>query len=438
MQIAIFGLGYVGCVSAACFSQMGHEVIGVDINSLKVNMINAGKSPVIEVELNHMIRDAVAKGQLRATTEVGLAVAKADVCFICVGTPCLDNGATDLTYIRCVAQDIGQALGEFEGYCVVTVRSTVLPGTIDTEIIPLLENASGRRAGVDFGVCYNPEFLREGSAVNDFRTPPFTLIGQLDERSGKRLTDLYHTIDAPIVRTGLCTSAMVKYASNAFHALKISFANEIGNFCKVSGVDSHEVMRIFRLDTNLNISPVYLKPGYAFGGSCLPKDLRSMLHWGRHNDLDLPVIQAILQSNKQQTQLGLEMVIKTSKKRIGILGLSFKAGTDDLRESPMVTLVEVLLGKGYEVKIYDENIRLSCLTGANKRYIEQVIPHISSLLCESLDEVLVFADVLVIGHRSPYFKQAVKDIRDNQTVIDLVRIVDDLDFVDHRYEGICW
>lgn len=439
MRIAIFGLGYVGCVSAACLASEGHQVIGVDVNPLKVEMISAGQSPIIEAQVDDLIRQAVASGALRSTDSVAEAIANADLSFICVGTPSNENGSLNLRYVRNVAREIGQALAGRDDYHVVAVRSTVLPGTVTSEVIPLLEEASGRWVGDDFGVCSNPEFLREGSAVADFHHPPFTLVGEWDERSGDRVAAIYEGIDAPIVRTDLSTAEMVKYVSNAFHALKISFANEIGNFCKKVGVDSHEVMRVFSMDTKLNISSAYLKPGFAFGGSCLPKDLRALLHRARQEDLNLPVLQAIPRSNELQARLGVEMVLRTGKKRVGILGLSFKAGTDDLRESPLVYLTETLLGKGYDLKIYDENVSLARLTGANKQYIEKVIPHISSLLCSSLDEVLSTSDVLVVGNRLPTAAASLLDeVSGNHIVIDLARVRESLEGMDENYQGICW
>jgi len=439
MNVAIFGLGYVGSVSAACFAEQGHRVTGVDVNPLKVKMMDAGQSPIIEAHLDRMIQEGAASGQLRATQDPFEAVRDSDVSLICVGTPSHEHGGLSLRYIRNVAHDIGQVLKGLDAYHVVAVRSTVLPGTLEGYVIPILEHTSGKKAGQDFGVCANPEFLREGSAVEDFYDPPFTLIGEWDARSGKTVAALYQHIDAPVERTDIRTAEMIKYVSNAFHALKISFANEIGNFCQKVGVkDSHEVMRIFNLDTKLNISPAYLKPGYAFGGSCLPKDLRALLHRARHEDLDLPVLHAILRSNERQVRRGIEMVIKTGKKRIGVLGLSFKSGTDDLRESPMVYLVETLLGKGYDIKIYDENVSLARLMGANKEYIEQVIPHISSLMSTSLQEIVEHAEVLVIGNRSSAFDEVIARSFNGQQIIDLVRITPDLKGVGESYQGISW
>lgn len=438
MRIAIFGLGYVGCVSAACLAKEGHYVVGVDVNPLKVEMMNAGQSPIIEAGVDQLITKAAASGNLWATMDAVEAIGKADLSFICVGTPSNENGSLDLQYVRHVAGEIGQALTNHSRYHVVAVRSTVLPGTVLKEVIPVLEEASGRRVGADFGVCSNPEFLREGSAVADFYRPPFTLIGEWDQRSGESVAAIYQGIDAAVVRTDIPTAEMIKYVSNTFHALKITFANEIGNFCKKVGVDSHKVMDIVCMDTKLNISLAYLKPGYAFGGSCLPKDLRALLHRARQEDLDLPVLQAIPRSNELQARLGVEAVLRTGKKRVGILGLSFKAGTDDLRESPLVYLAETLLGKGYDLKIYDENVSMARLTGANKQYIEKVIPHISSLLCSSMDEIVALSEVLVVGNRLPAVTNLLNRTNGHHIIIDLVRIRETLDGVGENYQGICW
>lgn len=439
MRIAVFGLGYVGCVSSACFAEAGHQVIGVDVNTVKVEMVNGGQSPIVEKDVDRLIAEGVQSGHLRAVTDALEAVSESDVSFICVGTPSDQHGGLNLRYVRSVARDIGQALRSHDAYHVVAVRSTVLPGTLETEVIPVLEQASGKKVGEGWGICANPEFLREGSAISDFYDPPFTLIGEWDARSGETLAAPYAHLTAPMVRTSVRTAEIVKYVSNAFHALKISFANEVGNFCKKVGVqDSHQVMRIFSMDTKLNISSAYLRPGYAFGGSCLPKDVRALLYRAKHEDLDLPVLQAILRSNELQARRGVEMVIKTGKKRVGVLGLSFKAGTDDLRESSVVYLVETLLGKGYDIKIYDRNVSLARLMGANKEYIEQVIPHISSLMSTSLEEVIGHAEVLVIGQWGATFEEAIARSFNGHHVIDLVRIAPDLQGVGRGYEGISW
>jgi GDP-mannose 6-dehydrogenase len=438
MRICVFGLGYVGSVSAGCLATLGHEVIGVDVNATKVNMINAGKSPVIESELGDLIAQAVAAGRLRASADAAEAVAASDISLICVGTPSDENGDLDLKYVERVCRQIGEALIKKDRYHVVTLRSTVLPGSTETLVIPTLEKFSGRKAGRDFGVSFNPEFLREGVAVHDFHHPPFTLIGQYDSQGAETVAKLYASIDAPLRIVPLKVAEMVKYANNAFHALKVVFANEIGAICKLQDVDSHQVMEIFCLDDKLNLSPYYLKPAFAFGGSCLPKDLRALLYHARHMDLDLPVLQAILPSNKRQIERGFDLIQQTGYKNVGVLGFSFKAGTDDLRESPLVELIERLIGKGCCVNIYDKNVSLARLHGANRAYIERTIPHIAALMCNSMEDVIEKSEVIVVGNKSPEFSLALQHLRQDQIIIDLVRIWENVDQLDSRYKGICW
>ncbi|RME83406.1 MAG: UDP-glucose/GDP-mannose dehydrogenase family protein [Caldilineae bacterium] len=438
MKISVFGLGYVGSVSAGCLSALGHEVIGVDINTMKVEMINAGESPVIEAGLQEKIAEAVQRGRLRATTDAAEAVAASDVSLICVGTPSNHNGDLDLRYVERVSRQIGSALADKSAYHVVVARSTMLPGSTASSVIPALEETSGKRAGEAFGVVYNPEFLREGNAVFDFFHPPYTIIGRLDHRGAETAAALYEAIDAPLLVTPLGVAEMIKYANNAFHALKVAFANEIGNICKRHGIDSHAVMEIFCMDTKLNLSPYYLKPGYAFGGSCLPKDLRALLYHAHRLDLSVPVLESILPSNALQIKHAFELIQRAGSKKVGVLGFSFKAGTDDLRESPMVELIEMLVGKGYQVRLYDKNVSLARLHGANRVYIEREIPHIASLMCNSMEEVLATSDVIVIGTDEPEFAGALERLREGQTVIDLKRIRKNLDGLDERYQGICW
>jgi GDP-mannose 6-dehydrogenase len=444
MRISIFGLGYVGSVSAACFASLGHSVIGVDVDKFKVETINSGRSPIIKEQgLDELIRQGVAEGRLHATTDDREAVANSDLSLICVGTPSNDNGSLNLEYVRRVCEGIGRALRAKDAYHVVAFRSTMLPGSIEGELIPILEAASGKKAGAEYGVAANPEFMREGCAVADFYGPARTVIGELDQRSGEALAELYDEIEAPIVRLNLKTAEMAKYVDNAFHALKISFANEIGNLCKAEGIDSYQVMDVFSMDIRLNISAAYMKPGAAFGGSCLPKDLRALLHRAQERDLEVPVLRGILASNERQKRSAFDLVRKTGKKKIGVLGLSFKPGTDDLRESPVVELVETLIGKGYRVAIYDKGVSLSAIYGSNKTYIEKEIPHISRLMCETLDEVLERSEVLVIANRDPLYAEILPKLSAEQTVIDLVRLSRELPetaktAMDGRYKGICW
>ena len=437
MRICVFGLGYVGAVSAACLAQDGHEVIGIDPEPTKVNLINAGKTPIIEKGIGAIIKEQVESGQLTATTDAAMAIPNADILLICVGTPSLPNGGIDLKAIRHVCEQIGQSLATQDNAPIVVVRSTMLPGTMRQVVIPVLVASSGKRAGADFGVCNNPEFLREGTAVYDYYNPPKTVIGELGRSSGDVLASLYVSMPAPLIRTDIETAEMVKYADNTWHALKVGFANEIGNICKGVDVDAHRVMDIFCQDTKLNLSPYYLKPGFAFGGSCLPKDLRALLYKAKTLDLTLPILSAILPSNQLQIDRGVRAVVDRGHRKVGILGFSFKAGTDDLRESPVVELTERLLGKGYDLKIYDRNVSIASIHGANRDYILNHIPHISKLMVSSMGEVLSHARTIVIGNASPEFQDVSNRLEHGQNVIDFVRINSSRS-VTGIYEGLCW
>ena len=436
-KISIFGLGYVGVVSAACLAKEGHEVVGVDPNPTKVDLINKGMSPIVETDTPELIEKALKEGLLRATADAKEAVMSTEISLFCVGTPSQLNGSLDLKYVRKVCEEIGQAIGQKDDFHVVVGRSTMLPGTMREIVIPTLEEYSGKKAGEGFGVCNNPEFLREGTAVYDFYNPPKTVIGETDVRSGDIVAGLYQGLDAPLIRTEVETAEMVKYVDNVWHALKVDFANEIGNICKSLKIDGHEVMGIFCQDTKLNLSPYYMKPGFAFGGSCLPKDVRALTYKGRMLDLDLPVLNAILASNEKQVDIGLKMVMEPGKKKIGILGFSFKAGTDDLRESPLVEIIERLLGKGYDIRIYDKNVNVAKLMGANRDYLLNHIPHISSLMVENIDEVLEHAEVIVIGNGSNEFKDILDRTKEGQLVVDLVRVTGERT-QEGKYHGICW
>ena len=438
MKVSVFGLGYVGSVSAASFAADGHEVIGVDVNPDKVASLSEGRSPIVEKGLDELIARGAADGSLRATTSTRDAVDHTDLSLICVGTPSRRNGSLDLTYLERVCEQIGEALARKPSYHVVVVRSTVLPGTTHDVVIPALERTSGKKYGAGFGVSINPEFLREGTALQDFRNPPMTLVGHNYRSDAQPTEALYARVDAPLVTTSIRTAEMIKYASNTWHALKVCFANEVGNLCKRLEIDSHEVMDIFCRDDKLNLSSYYMKPGFAFGGSCLPKDVRAMQYRAKEVDLDMPVIQSILGSNQMQIQHAVDMVIESGRRRVGLLGFSFKAGTDDLRESPIVIMAEALLGKGYELRIYDRNVSLARLVGANKTYINTQIPHLSALLCETVDEVLAHSDVIVVGNNAPEFAEALKRTRPEQAVIDLVRVRANRNEIPARYQGICW
>lgn len=436
-SLSVFGLGYVGCVTSACFAKEGNDVIGVDVSTTKVDMVNSGSPTIVEAGIAELVGDMVRAGRLSATTDPCDAVLRSEISLICVGTPSLPNGGIDLKYVARVCEAIGHALRRKDRWHTIVVRSTVLPGSTAGIVIPALESASGKRAGRDFGVAMNPEFLREGSSIRDFYEPPFTLIGTEDARTAQTLSELYSGIDAPLHVTTTGVAEMIKYSCNCFHGLKVGFANEIGNVCKAFGIDSHEVMRLFCMDTKLNLSPVYLRPGFAFGGSCLPKDLRAITQHARSVDVATPILSAVLESNQRQIDRAYEMVRAAGSKRVGVLGLAFKAGTDDLRESPMVSVVERLIGKGFTLAIYDRDVSEARLIGSNREYIEKEIPHIWSLMQGTIEEVVDCSDVLVIGNGSGEFRRIEPLLKDGQVVIDLVRAFGTKTSSDH-YAGICW
>lgn len=437
MKISVFGLGYVGVVAAGCMAADGHTVIGVDPSKVKVDLINKGVPPIVEKDIGEIVAAAAATGQLSATEDARQAVMDTEISLICVGTPSQLNGSLDLRYVRKVCEEIGATLKDKADFHVVVARSTMLPGTMRDVVIPTLEEFSGKVAGRDFGVCNNPEFLREGTAVWDYRNPPKTVIGETDGKSGDVLASLYADLDAPMIRTTVEVAEMVKYVDNVWHALKVGFANEIGNICKELSIDSHQVMEIFCKDTKLNLSPYYLKPGFAFGGSCLPKDVRALTYKGRALDLNLPILGSILPSNELQIAKGYDMIVNKGKRKVGVLGFSFKAGTDDLRESPVVEVIERLLGKGYDLKLYDKNVNIAALTGANRDYILNHIPHISKIMVSTVDEVLDHADVIVIGNGAKEFGSIVSQLKPGQQIVDLVR-VSALEDNGDGYDGICW
>ncbi len=438
-SISVFGLGYVGTVTAACLAHKGHNVIGVDLSSSKVEAMQSGRSPIVEPNVSDLISQSHAAKHLHATSDSAYAVLNSDISFLCVGTPSLRNGKLDLGHIEPVCRDIGQVLKKKNGFHLIVLRSTVLPGTAETIVVPALEKASGKKLGEDFGVCVNPEFMREGTAVADFLEPAMTVIGVAEPKHSSILREVYQWVPGRIFETSFRSAEMVKYVCNAWHAVKVSFANEIGTLAKELGVDAEAVTEIFTADTKLNISPTYLKPGFAFGGSCLPKDVRALSYRAKELDLNLPLFQSILASNEEHLDRAVEMVLTTGKKKIAVLGLSFKAATDDLRESPQVQLVKRLLGEGRQIRIWDDNVSLGHLIGSNRQYIEEVIPHIGSLLSTSIKEVVGDAEVVVIATRGLNKDELRQCLRPDHTVIDLVNLErKSRPASSGHYEGICW
>jgi len=437
LRISIFGLGYVGTVCAGCFAHYGHQVIGVDPLPSKVDLINRGQSPIIEDEIGDIVAASVRAGRLRATGDPGEAISETELSLVCVGTPSQPNGNLDLRYIRRICEQIGQELEHKTARHIVVIRSTILPGTMHNIVIPILEEFSRKKVSLDFGICHNPEFLREGSAVKDFHSPPKTVIGERDKESGDAVAALYGKLDAPLIRTDLETAEMVKYVDNSWHALKIGFANEIGTLAKSLGLDAHAVMNIFCQDRKLNISSAYLMPGFAFGGSCLPKDLRALSYQAKAHDLQLPILSSILPSNEMHISRGLHLIVEKGHTRVGILGFSFKAGTDDLRESPLIEVIERLIGKGYDLRIYDRNVNVARLVGANRDFILNHIPHIAKLMVPDVSAVLNHAHTVVIGNKDPEFSEVPARLKEDQVLVDFARIIHGR-HTNGKYNGICW
>ena len=434
MDVSIFGMGYVGCVSLACLAQNGHTVVGVDVIPSKINLINQGKPTIIEKDIDELISENWKKERISATQNFKEAVLKTDISIICVGTPSNAQGHLNLNAIYETAKQIGEAVGEKDSFHIVVIRSTVLPGT-NHKVGEIIEEASGKKRNEAFAVVSNPEFLREGSAVKDYYNPPVTVIGTDNPKASQTLKEMYNGIDAPFEETNIDIAELIKYVNNSFHALKVSFANEVGNICKNLGIDSHKLMKVFCMDDQLNLSPYYLKPGFAFGGSCLPKDLTAFKTMAHDFYLDSPVLNSIMDSNEHQKKMVLKMILEKGVKNIGILGLSFKKGTDDLRYSPVVDLCENLLGKGASLRIYDKNVNISKLTGTNKMYIDKHIPHLSELITDDLDAVVNNSELVIISHNEPEFN-CINTRYPDKHFIDLVKIKDGVSA--GNYEGICW
>lgn len=435
-RIAIFGLGYVGAVTAAVLANQGHRVVGVDPNPTKVDLIGRGRSPVIEPGLDDLISKAAESGDLGATTDPDTAMTDAELSIICVGTPSLPNGGLDLTFVRRAAGDIGSRLGSAAHRHTVIVRSTMLPGSMEDTVIPAVEESSGWRAGSEFGMVFHPEFLREGSSLADYANPPFVIVGTDDQAAAAAVLALYEDMAAETLVVPLKVAELVKYASNAFHGLKIAFANEIGSVASAQGLDGRDVMDILVRDTKLNVSPAYLKPGFAFGGSCLPKDLRALRQHARELEVDTALIDSILPSNSRQIDRAFDLVAAGGRRAAAVLGLSFKSGTDDLRESPVVELVERLIGKGFPVRVFDPNVALADLVGSNREYIEAEIPHISSVMAASPADAIEGAEVVIVAGNAPEFETVLETLPEDVDVVDLVGIKASL--APGRYWGICW
>lgn len=435
MKISMFGLGYVGCVGAACLAKLGHHVIGNDVSENKVNLLNQGKPTIIEADIDELCKEAHDKGLIEATMDYHYAVHKSEISFIVVGTPSSKEGHLNLNYIYGVARQIGEAMADKDDFHIVAIRSTVLPGT-NKKVGEIIEEASGKKRGEAFTVVSNPEFLREGTAVKDYMNPPLTLIGTDSEVAEAKFRELYKDIPGEFISTDIEVAEIMKYVNNTYHGLKIVFANEVGNICKALGIDSHKVMDIFCKDKQLNISPYYFKPGFAYGGSCLPKDSKALRTLAHDLYVDVPVINAINPSNELQKKNAIDIIESKGKRKVGILGLSFKSGTDDLRCSPIVDVAEVLLGKGYEIRIYDKNVRISQLTGTNADFIAAKIPHLHQIITDDLDAVCSECDVLVVTNKEPEFA-VVPEKYPHKVIVDLVRQFEELDY-EGNYEGISW
>ena len=438
MNISIFGLGYVGAVSLACLARDGHHVIGVDIDPHKLDLIRSGKSPIIEEGIQELMAKVVSSGKVTVTQDVVAALNESDLSFICVGTPSAPNGSQQQEALLKIVRQFGEGLKEKSGRHVFVFRSTVVPGTVEDLLAPLIEQGSGKRRDIDFDVCFQPEFLREGSSIKDYDKPPFTIVGAHSDHARKKLQELFGHLPGQFQVTTVRTAEMVKYCCNSFHALKITFANEVARLCEALKVNPFEVMELVCRDKQLNISSAYLKPGFAFGGSCLPKDLRAILYMAKHHDVDLPMLGSLLPSNRVHIDHAIDMVLSAGTRKVAMIGLAFKSGTDDLRESPLVTLAERLLGKGMDLVIYDGAVLLSRLLGANKRYIEEHIPHIGELLRPSLKSVVTHADVLVLGSGDKQVHAELKPLLlPHHRLIDLAPMEDCSDLPCH-YEGLCW
>jgi GDP-mannose 6-dehydrogenase len=437
-RISIFGLGYVGAVSLACLARDGHRVVGVDVDPVKLDLIRKRKSPILEEGIQELMRDVVESGRVSVSNDAMQALRDTELSFVCVGTPSAANGSQDLTAILRLSEQLGEALRHKRDFHTIVIRSTVQPGTVEEKIEPILERVSGRKSGVDFGLCFQPEFLREGSSIRDYDHPPYTIVGGNCERAVETVRDLFAHLEARFLVTSIRVAEALKMSCNAFHALKITFANEIGRVSEALGLDAHEVMRLVCADHRLNISAAYLKPGFAFGGSCLPKDLRALTNIAKQHDISLPMLSSVLESNRVHIDHAVDKILRLGRPKVGMLGLSFKTGTDDLRESPLVLVAKRLLGEGCELRIFDPEVQLSRLLGANRSYIDANIPHLKSLMCSSMAQMVDPSEVILVGLQQGALGDALQArVRPDHHVIDLVNLPN-RDLFRCRYEGICW
>lgn len=436
MNISIFGLGYVGCVSLGCLARNGHNVIGVDVSDTKVKQINSGLATIIEKDIDLIIREEHNRGRISATTDYSKAILETDISIIAVGTPSSTTGHLNLQYIFKVAENFGRILRAKESFHVIAIRSTVLPGT-SAKFADIIEEYSGKKRNVDFAMVSNPEFLREGTAVHDYYHPPLTLLGSESEEAAEKVASLYRQLPAEVVITEVKVAELMKYVNNTFHALKVSFGNEIGNICSALKIDSHKVMEIFCKDKELNISPYYFKPGFAYGGSCLPKDLKGLQTLAHDHYVKTPLIESIDKTNELQISRAVEIIQQSKKRKLGFLGLSFKAGTDDLRNSPAVALIEALLGKGYEIAIYDKNVHLSNLTGTNKEYIDTHIPHLSKLMKSQISELMKESEIIIVNNKEKEYIDILTNVETEHPIIDMVRLPQEIR-EKKNYKGINW
>jgi GDP-mannose 6-dehydrogenase len=436
MELAVVGLGYVGAVAAACLADSGNGVVVVDISQPKISQLNAGRSPIMEPGLGELIGRNVAQGRLSGSADLRGAVLGSQATIICVGTPSSASGDVRLADLDRVIDQVAGALRESDSWHLVMLTSTVPPGTTEQRVIPRIEEVSGKKCGRDFGVAFSPEFLREGSAIDDYRHPAKTVVGASDGRAFDCAAAIFGPYAHSVTATSISVAEMVKLSDNSWHALKVAYTNEISRFCSSLDIDSHAVMKIFASDTRLNISATYMSPGFAFGGSCLPKDLRTLVYRARQLGVEIPVLESVLPSNRSHVDAALRRIQQLGVKRVALLGIAFKPGTDDLRESAMLELAERLIGKGYEIAIHDEYVNLDRLVGANREYVEKMHPHIASLLQDDLEVTLKDAELIIVAQANPAYARICELVTD-RPVLDLSGVARPA-VPAANYQGLSW